>query len=44
MPRTPTSALDWGALPCDFRSRSLSHADLCRLRGIPPHTFRRRLC
>jgi hypothetical protein len=43
MPQTRASDLRWNALLNDFRKSGLTHVEFCRLRGIPLHTFRRRL-
>jgi hypothetical protein len=33
----------WNALLDDFRNSGLTHAEFCRRRGVPLHTFRKRL-
>ncbi len=43
MPRTSTFDADWDAVLRDFRNSGLTHVAFCQRRGIPLHTFRRRL-
>ena len=43
MPRNRTVDLRWNAILNDFRRSGLTHADFCRLREIPLHTFRKHL-
>ena len=43
MPQNRTVDLRWNAILNDFRRSGLTHADFCRLREIPLHTFRKHL-
>jgi hypothetical protein len=43
MPRSRTVDLRWIAILNDFRRSGLTHADFCRVREIPLHSFRKHL-
>jgi hypothetical protein len=43
MPRIPIDDPRWDDLLDDFRRSGLTHAEFCRSRGLPLHTFRKRL-
>ena len=43
MPQSRTVDLRWNAILNDFRRSGLTHAEFCRLREIPLHTFRKHL-
>jgi len=43
MPRQRTDDARWQAVIADFRRSGLTQPEFCRLRGLPLHTFRRRL-
>jgi hypothetical protein len=43
VPPLPITDPRWDALLDDFRHSGLTHAEFCRLRGVPVHTFRKRL-
>jgi hypothetical protein len=38
-----SQAIDWATLCCEWRGSGLTQPEFCRRRGIPLHTFRRRL-
>jgi hypothetical protein len=43
MPQSRTVDLRWNAILNDFRRSGLTHAEFCRVREIPLHTFRKHL-
>lgn len=43
MPRQTSDDAHWVAAIDDFRSSGLTQPEFCRRRGLPLHTFRRRL-
>src|SRR4051794_35461125 len=43
MPRQSTEDARWQAAIADFRRSGLTQPEFCRRRGLPLHTFRRRL-
>src|SRR4051794_39112706 len=43
MARRSLQAVDWVSLCREWRDSGLTQPDFCRLRGVPLHTFRRRL-
>ena len=43
MPRQTTEEARWHAAIVDFRRSGLTQSEFCQRRGLPLHTFRRRL-
>ena len=43
MARRSQQAVDWMSLCREWRDSGLTQPEFCRLRGVPLHTFRRRL-
>ena len=43
MPRQTTDDAQWQAAIAEFRRSGLTQPEFCRRRGLPLHTFRRRL-
>jgi hypothetical protein len=43
MPRQATDDIQWHAAIAEYRRSGLTQPEFCRRRGLPLHTFRRRL-